>query len=138
MKCLSIRQPWAMLVLAGYKQFETRSWQTQYRGRLAIHAGRSLAEETVHLCQRPWLRGLLRAAGYASALDLPRGKVLGIVELVDCLALPAAGFQPTPAERLLGDFRPGKFAWRLTCPHFLPDPMQFPGQLGLFEVPDLA
>src|SRR4051794_36148441 len=39
MKCLSIRQPWAFFVCVGVKSIENRSWNTQYRGEVAIHAG---------------------------------------------------------------------------------------------------
>ncbi len=38
MKCLSVRQPWAWLIVHGYKDIENRSWKTKYRGRLLIHA----------------------------------------------------------------------------------------------------
>ena len=38
MKCLSLWQPWASLVVIGAKRFETRSWPTNYRGPLLIHA----------------------------------------------------------------------------------------------------
>lgn len=40
MKALTVRQPWASLVALGVKTVETRSWQTKYRGPLAIHAGK--------------------------------------------------------------------------------------------------
>ena len=39
MKALTIRQPWASLFALGIKQMETRSWDTKYRGPVAIHAG---------------------------------------------------------------------------------------------------
>lgn len=39
MKALTIRQPWASLIAHGVKTIETRSWSTEYRGPLAIHAG---------------------------------------------------------------------------------------------------
>ena len=32
MKVLTIKQPWATLIIQGYKRFELRSWQTKYRG----------------------------------------------------------------------------------------------------------
>jgi ASCH domain len=35
---LTIRQPWAGAVAAGYKDVENRSWSTSYRGPLLIHA----------------------------------------------------------------------------------------------------
>ena len=38
MKVLTLHQPWASLVALGVKTIETRSWSTQYRGPLAIHA----------------------------------------------------------------------------------------------------
>jgi hypothetical protein len=38
-RILSIRQPFAWLVVAGYKDVENRSWFTNYRGPLLIHAG---------------------------------------------------------------------------------------------------
>lgn len=40
MKALTVRQPWASLIAAGVKTIETRSWSTEYRGPLAIHAGK--------------------------------------------------------------------------------------------------
>jgi hypothetical protein len=36
---LSIRQPWASLIVAGLKPVENRSWRVRYRGPLLIHAG---------------------------------------------------------------------------------------------------
>jgi hypothetical protein len=38
MKTLSIKQPFATLVCAGVKKVENRTWKTDYRGRLLIHA----------------------------------------------------------------------------------------------------
>ena len=40
MKALSLTQPWASLVVIGAKCYETRSWATNYRGPLAIHASK--------------------------------------------------------------------------------------------------
>lgn len=136
MKCLSIRQPWATLILAGHKRFETRGWGTMHRGPLAIHAARYLGDEIVQFCQRPWLRALLQNAGYASVVDLPRGHVLGVVELVDCISLPAQDLELSARDRQLGDFRSGNFAWCLREPRFLESPHQYAGKLGLFEIPD--
>ncbi len=41
MKAISLLQPWATLVAIGAKRIETRSWATNYRGPLAIHASKS-------------------------------------------------------------------------------------------------
>ncbi|HHY88739.1 MAG TPA: ASCH domain-containing protein, partial [Chloroflexi bacterium] len=40
MKALSVRQPWAWLIAQGYKTVENRTWATNYRGPLLIHAGK--------------------------------------------------------------------------------------------------
>ena len=42
MKALSLRQPWAELILQGRKTIETRTWNTQFRGRFYIHAAKSV------------------------------------------------------------------------------------------------
>ena len=47
MKVLTIKQPWATLIMQGNKRFEFRSWQTKYRGELLIHAGKGIDKEAV-------------------------------------------------------------------------------------------
>ena len=42
MKALSIRQPWAWLIVHGYKDVENQSWSTDYRGPVLVHAGKTL------------------------------------------------------------------------------------------------
>ena len=45
MKALSIRQPWAWLIVHGHKDIENRTWTTSFRGRLLVHAGKSFDKE---------------------------------------------------------------------------------------------
>jgi hypothetical protein len=72
MKCLTVRQPWASLIMAGIKTVENRSWNTSYRGTLVIHAGRGI--------DKPAMRE------HGHLLDeYPSGTILGTVELVDCI-----------------------------------------------------
>lgn len=40
MHALSLRQPWATLLVHGLKTIEIRNWQTARRGRVLIHAAR--------------------------------------------------------------------------------------------------
>ena len=47
MKVLTIKQPWATLIMQGDKRFEFRSWQTKYRGDLLIHAGKGIDKEAM-------------------------------------------------------------------------------------------
>ena len=47
MKALTIKEPWASLIINGYKEYEFRSWKTNYRGKILIHAGKSLEKENI-------------------------------------------------------------------------------------------
>lgn len=42
MKVITIKQPWATLIAEGYKKYEFRSWKTNYRGDIYIHAGKGV------------------------------------------------------------------------------------------------
>ena len=45
MKALSIRQPWAWLILHGGKDIENRDWATRFRGRVLIHASKGVTQD---------------------------------------------------------------------------------------------
>ena len=47
MKGLTIKEPWATLIIEGYKKYEFRSWKTKYRGKILIHAGATLEKDMV-------------------------------------------------------------------------------------------
>ena len=56
MKALTIIQPWATLIASGHKMNETRSWKTNYRGEVLIHAGKNpestLTIRMVHISRK--------------------------------------------------------------------------------------
>lgn len=80
MRCITIRQPWATLIAIGEKRLETRGWKTNYRGELAIHAGKRV---DVAACLAEPVRSLLAASGY-TADNLPTGAVVAIARLAGC------------------------------------------------------
>jgi hypothetical protein len=135
-KAVSVLQPWATLILLGVKCFETRAWRTAHRGALAIHAGRRLTPAGRALAAAEPIATLLRDAGYRTPDCLPRGVVLGEVELVACT--PVEELDPdllSDVERALGDFGPGRWAWELRRPHTWPIPIPAVGRLGVFTLP---
>lgn len=71
-RALSIRQPWAELIMRGNKDEEYRSGPTRIRGRIAIYA--SLSKEDLPEAEH-W--GL-------DPDNLPRGVIIGTVELWGC------------------------------------------------------
>jgi hypothetical protein len=77
MKILSVRQPWAALIVSGIKDVENRTWRTNYRGPVLIHA--SLRADDVAGSE------LVRYYGAFSPSDQPRGGIVGIVDIVDCV-----------------------------------------------------
>ena len=91
MLALSIRQPWASLILKAGKNIENRDWPTKYRGRILIHAAKGMTrgehEDAIHFAveaikadprnAEATKRTTLRDLGFAFE-DLPRG---GIVRL---------------------------------------------------------
>ena len=74
MKAISIRQPWAWLIVHGYKDVENRTWATKYRGPILIHAGKTLDPGFDELCQ------VLREEfdiHVPLRKELPRGGIVG-------------------------------------------------------------
>jgi hypothetical protein len=138
MKCLSIVQPWASLVVLGAKKFETRGWRTSHRGPLAIHASRKFPDAARALCQTEPFRSALLRGGYRTPADLPRGALVGAAELMDCVPTPhVSSVLPSEhPELLFGDYRPGRWAWRLVDPIRLLEPRHYSGRLGIFEIAD--
>ena len=60
-KALSIQQPWAWLIVNGHKDIENRDWRTNFRGPVAIHAGKKIETyQTLHK-QYPQRGGHYRA-----------------------------------------------------------------------------
>ena len=49
MKCLSLKQPYAELLVAGKKTIEVRTWNTKFRGQFLVHASKKINEEA---CKR--------------------------------------------------------------------------------------
>src|SRR5262245_57921137 len=133
MKCLSLIQPWATLVILGVKRNDTRSWRTRYRGRVFIHASRQFPERFRALCSVEPYRSVLRQGAFYHSADLPTGALIGTVELVDCL--PADEAADCLAD--VGHCRPEHWKWQLDRPIALPQPIPYRGRLGLFDAPEI-
>jgi hypothetical protein len=105
MRALSIRQPWAELILLGHKTIEVRSQRTNIRERVYIYAGRRRieAEEEARI-----------GAKFSIDVDgLPRGVLVGMVEIVGCRPLE---MKDSKAACFKIDRADGLFAWLLGRP----------------------
>lgn len=76
MKALSIKQPWAWMILHAGKDIENRDWPTGYRGTFLIHASKSTDPAGIQYAEEN---------GIELPLILPAGGIVGQVDLVDCV-----------------------------------------------------
>jgi len=124
MKVLTIKQPWATLIMQGYKRFEFRSWQTKYRGDLLIHAGKGIDKEAIKRLEKYLPKELLT------------GKILGKVTLVDCIKM-----SPEFKERLLKENKDiyakssfqENYGWQMDNVQVFKEPIETKAHLSLWE-----
>lgn len=139
MKALTLIQPWATLVAIGAKKIETRSWKTNYRGPLAIHAAKGFPYFAKQACWAVEFFQPLNNAGFnifnldTGATDLPLGKVLATCELVDVVQIIQGVKIPLGGEWHFGDYSVGRYMWFLANVEALPAPISAKGSLGLWE-----
>lgn len=116
---LSIRQPWAWLVINRHKPIENRTWTTKYRGRVYIHASKGMTADEYQ-----------DAANFAMNLagivvpefhELERGGIIGSVEIVDCVTESDSPWFFGKCGFVMRDPKPLPF---VACK----------GQLGLFKL----
>lgn len=116
MKAISIRQPWAALIVAGIKDIENRSWPTQFRGRLLIHAAQKIDKAGIEMMKKMGLQ-----QPYIDSLLQYTGGIIGEVEVVDCVKKSDSGWFEGPYGFVLKNAKVLKFK-----------PMK--GMLGIFNV----
>ena len=122
MRALSIRQPWAWLVVSGYKDIENRTWPTRFRGRVYVHAGQLAMPPGSFPAQEDYIR----QAGIWIPEDLPRGAIVGEVSIVDCVVSAASPWFGGPYGWIVAD--PLRYAIPIPCR----------GRLGFFWVDEKA
>lgn len=145
MRILSLWQPWASLIALEMKQYETRSWGTDYREKLLIHATKRLVNQDE-----------LAAISYASighlswdkisGINYPLGCVVAIVDLTDCRMMESRYStiseqtyayinEQSPLELAVGNWQPGRYAWKLENIIALSNPIPWKGAQGLRDAP---
>lgn len=118
MKALSIRQPFAWLIVNGIKDIENRKWRTNYRGPLLIHASKAWDQEGYEF------------AYFVVGEKAPEksyhhfGMILGVVDMVDCV------------EQHPSKWFSGPWGFVFENPRRIHPPIVYKGRLGLFDIPD--
>lgn len=136
MKAITIKQPWASLIVEGIKDIENRTWKTNFRGKVLIHAAAKswdwdrLINYMTHMgtlgaFTAKWTRKWL--------LNLPTGAIIGSVEIVDCVINhPSIWAEKTIYKHGIAQTKP-IFNWVLTSPIKFDKPIPCKGKLSFWD-----
>lgn len=118
-KAVTILQPWAHLIVHGDKRVENRTWKTDHRGPLYIHAGKS----------RQHCEGI-------DTSGMAFGAVVAIANLVDCLYIThirAGKYAEKYPWLLTHEHTHGPYCWILESVSPI-GPWPWKGAQGLFVI----
>ncbi len=123
MKVLTLKQPWATLVSEGIKEYEFRSWKTNYRGKVLIHAGAGIDKKEMERFKD-------------LNLKYPSKRIIAEVEIEDCLELDDKLNQKIISENNIAygsKIRTG-YAWKLKNVRKIKSNKEINGKLGLWNI----
>ena len=129
MKVLSIIEPYATLIKDGVKTIETRSWKTNYRGELYIHASSTKMPREY--------KENLELMSLIDKEKLNYGSIICSCELVDCIEMTEQFIEyiknNNKTEYLIGLYSTGRYAWILKNVKILDTPIKAKGHLSIWE-----
>lgn len=126
MKVITLKQPWATLVAEGIKKYEFRSWKTNHRGKLLIHAGIGIDKEVMEKVKH-------------LGLKFPSRKIIACVDLTDCLLLDEELNNKIINEKNIAygnKVRTG-YAWKIDNVIKIDSDINVNGKLGLWNYDNL-
>jgi hypothetical protein len=128
MRALSLKQPWAWLVVNGIKDIENRNWSNKLRGRIYIHASLKIDKyNPVIRNTESWILERLTREQKKRYYREPkeRGAIIGEVDIVGCVT------------KSTSPWFIGKYGYILTNPVAYNKPIKCKGALKFFT-PDLT
>ena len=117
MRAISIRQPWAWLIVNGHKPVENRTWPTKHRGDTLIHAGLEFDAEGLQ-----WVLHTFPGLREQLPQQFELGGIVGRAQLVQCTQQHPSRWFTGPYGFVMFDPRPMPL-------------VKLPGRLGIFDVP---
>ena len=127
MKVITIKQPWASLICEGIKDIENRTWKTNYRGRVLVHASANPDKQPYMLFNDDQADAIdniiMDVLGYYQHTSL----IIGSVELVDCVQ----NYPSIWAEK-------GVWNWVLANPMSFLEPIPCKGKLRFWDYPGIC
>ncbi len=128
LKVLSIKEPFATLIKDGVKIYETRSWKTNYRGEIYIHASLSFSKS----------ENVEKANRYLKS-EIKPGYILCRCELEDCIPMTEEFIEyikNKTHEIDYGQYSEGRYAWKMKVLEVLEEPIKAKGKLGIWNYTD--
>ena len=122
MKCLSVSQPFADLIISGKKTIELRTWNTKFRGEFLIHSPLKIRTED---CKRLKITKQLETGvivGKAEIYDVKSYKNINEIKKDQIFHFASKNFQ----KKIYGFMLKNAKALRV--------PIPWKGQLGFFDV----
>lgn len=129
MKVISLLEPWASLIKEKVKHIETRSWKTNYRGELYIHASKRKLTKNNYIDYKEQL-------GLLNDIDFKYGYIIAKCKLVDCKLMTdelIKEVKQNHSEYISGVYKVGRYAWILENIEMLEVPIHANGQLGIWN-----
>lgn len=127
MKVLSIKEPFASLIKNKIKKIETRSWKTNYRGEIYIHASLTYMND---------FNDRLELMNLVKNLDIKCGYIICKCNLVDCIYMDNEfinKIKENHLEYICGEYKIGRYAWILDNIEVLDNPIMAKGKLGIWN-----
>lgn len=147
MKTISIKQPWASLIVEGIKDIENRTWPTKFRGRVLVH---SSATNLLNRCK--FYDDILSTMqirdvcikGKETAIfgcHLDTSAIIGSVEIVDCVINHEsiwAEHSTSKFQKISGNYKTiPVYNWVLANPIKFPEPIPAKGKLSFWDYPNI-
>ena len=137
MKVISVWQPWATLIIQGFKFFETRSWappKSLIGQTIGIASTKTILPQQRSAANEEDFKLWYERSGLPSLEDLPCGYLLGTVQLHSFEHITDEFLDDiTEEEKAFGWFNQGSYAWRLRNPVRLPHPVPIRGKQGIYD-----
>lgn len=96
---LSIRQPWAWLIVNGWKDVENRTWPTKFRGEFLVHAG-----QKIDIVSLAFLKAEHPEIPFPRNFEV--GGIVGQARLVDCVTTHPSPWFGGPYGFVLANVNP--------------------------------
>lgn len=137
-KAATLWDPWGTLVALEEKLYETRSWDTSYRGPLAIHVAQRWPSGHIRVLQQAPFLSVLSKHGFATRGDFPLGCVVAVVDLTAVYRTEKIRASLSAQELAFGFYDDARFAWKLENVRRLAEPVPARGtqRLWWWDVPD--